>query len=235
MTHFGEDNRIITTEGTTPRAEHLHDRREVIGAIVRVQVQVEPLKRGERGGRWYDPAPITEVAALRLDSGGVHGIDEMGGTVLDVHHRDHSHSRYRGGNGVSVGFTSHYGDMRAAFGVHLSDGVAGENILIASERRFSEEDLAGGLLIEAADGPVWLDQVVVATPCVEFSRFCVGLEATERPDQRVTRALQFLGDGVRGYYAAWSLARDQLDQPEPPPDIRRGDLVFRRLPRDATD
>ena len=185
-----------------------------------MQVQVEPLKQGERGGRWYEPAPITAVAGLRLEPDGVCGVGDT--VLLDVHHRDHPRSRFRGDNGISIGFTAHYAVMRAAFGPHVADGIAGENILVASTRVWTEAELAGGLLVATADGVVLLDRVLVAAPCVEFSRFCLGLNPADRPDRRVTAALRALDGGVRGFYATASGAA------LPGPVIRPGDHVFRR-------
>lgn len=196
---------------------------DLIGPIVRVQVQVEPLKRGERGGRWYEPAPITAVAGLRLEPGGVCGVGDT--VLLDVHHSDHPQSRFRGGNGISIGFTGHYAVMRAAFGPHVADGIAGENILVTSTRVWTEAELAGGLLAATADGVVRLDRVLVAAPCVEFSRFCLGLDPAARPDRRVTTALQALDGGIRGFYATWAPGSDAA---LPGPVIRPGDRVFRR-------
>lgn len=199
----------------------------LIGSIVRVQVQAEPLKReraGDRGGRWYDPAPIHAVDALRLDAGGVHGGDDTGAMVHDVHHRDHPRSRNRGGNGISLGFTAHYEVMRAAFGAHLADGVAGENLLIASDRTWTAAELAGGVVVETAGGPVRLAQVIVASPCVEFTKFCLGLDAAERSDRRVTDALRLLDGGVRGFYATWHRTGEWAG---PAPVLRPGDRVYR--------
>ncbi|MGC4108154.1 MAG: hypothetical protein QM753_17660 [Thermomicrobiales bacterium] len=99
----------------------------LLGPIVLLQVQIAPLKQGEKPLRWYAPDAITSVSEMQLDSGGVTGFD--GETVKhDVHHRDHPLSRYRGENGVSVGFTSHYATIRGEFGDFLYDGIAGENL-----------------------------------------------------------------------------------------------------------
>lgn len=206
-----------------PDPTHHHD---LIGSVVRVQVQAQPLKvtgPGESGRRRYEPTPITSVAGLRLESGGVRGLGDA--VVLDVHHRDHPRSRFRGDNGISIGFTEHYAVMRAALGPHVADGIAGENILVASTQVWTEAELAGGLLVATADGPVQLDRVLVAAPCVEFSRFCLGLDPAARPDRRVTAALQALDGGVRGFYATWAPASDAA---LPGPVIRPGDRVFRR-------
>ena len=207
-------------------AHELTRSHDFVGSIIRVQVQAQPLKvdvPGEGGRRRYEPTPITAVAGLRLEPGGLRGIGEA--PVLDVHHRDHPRSRFRGGNGISIGFTEHYAVMRAAFGPRVADGIAGENILVASTRVWTEAELAGGLLVATADGPVQLDRVLVAAPCVEFSRFCVSLDPAARPDRRVTAALRALDGGIRGFYATWA---PRSDAALPGPVIRPGDRVFRR-------
>jgi hypothetical protein len=192
-----------------------------VGRIVRLQVQTAHLKRGEQPRRWYDPAPITEIATLRLDDGGVSGVDATGTLHHDVHHRDHPISRHRGDNGVSIGFTSHYGKMRERFGDHLADGVAGENILVESDDHLTAEGLGGSLLIESGDGIARLDEVIVAAPCVEFTRFCMRWPRDARPDRTVTEALQFLDAGMRGFYASTDLGRSTARE------LRVGDMVYR--------
>jgi hypothetical protein len=191
-----------------------------VGRIVRLQVQTAHLKRGEQPRRWYDPAPITEVATLRLEDGGVSGVDADGTVHHDVHHRDHPISRHRGDNGVSVGFTSHYAAMRERFGAHLPDGVAGENILVESGDRHTVEALGGTLLIETGDGIARLADVTIAAPCVEFTRFCLRWPKDARPDRTVTEALRFLDGGMRAFYARADLAATTARE------LRVGDMVF---------
>jgi hypothetical protein len=197
----------------------MSDSLEPIGRIVRLQVQTAHLKRGEQPHRWYDPAPITEVAALTLDPGGVTGIGTDGTVHHDVHHRDHPLSRNRGDNGVSIGFTGHYGLMRERFGPHLADGIAGENILVESDDVHTEAGLDGEVLIKTTVGLLRLSRVKVAPPCVEFTRYCLQWPHDRRPDRRVTEALQFIDNGVRGFYASFS--------PDSVREVRAGDRVFR--------
>jgi hypothetical protein len=193
---------------------------EPIGRIVRLQVQTAHLKQGTQPRRWYDPAPITDVAVLLLDEGGVTGIASDGSTHHDVHHRDHPISRNRGDNGISIGFTSHYAVMRDRFGAHISDGVAGENILVDSGTVQTEETLTGTLVIETAAGTVRLEQIIAAPPCVEFTRFCMRWPPDLRPDRTVTEGLRFLDAGMRGFYAA--LAPDERTGS----GFAIGDMVF---------
>lgn len=178
---------------------------ELIGRIVRLQVQESSLKVGERLRRWYDPAPIRAVPTLMLDENGVVGRTDMDAMILDVHNVTHPATKNRtGSNGISVGFTSHYGAMRARFGEHLTDGIAGENILVATERLFTEPDFAVGIRIETDDGAtIDLEQVIIAEPCVEFSRFALCYPHDAPTDRAVTDALNFLREGVRGFYATY--------------------------------
>ena len=177
---------------------------ELIGRIVRLQVQESSLKVGERLRRWYEPGPIRAVPMLTLDARGVTGREADGTAVPDVHNATHPASKYRGENGVSVGFTSHYAVMQARFGDHLVDGIAGENILIATDRVFAEADFAAGIHIEAVDGAlVRLDEVIGAEPCVEFSRYALRYPLDAPSDRAVTDALTFLREGTRGFYATY--------------------------------
>ncbi|MCA1669175.1 MAG: hypothetical protein LC793_17635 [Thermomicrobia bacterium] len=178
---------------------------EVIGRIVRLQVQESSLKVGDRLRRWYDPAPIRAVPMLTLDANGVVGQSDSGETILDVHNATHPATKNRAGsNGISIGFTAHYGAMRARFGDHLPDGIAGENILVATERVFTEAEFAAGIRIETSDGAtIDLQQVIIAEPCVEFSRFALRYPLAAPSDRAVTDALNFLREGTRGFYAAY--------------------------------
>jgi hypothetical protein len=176
-----------------------------IGTIMRLQIQESSLKVGSNPRR-YDPAPIQSVPALSLSPAGVVGLAENGETIVDVHHHDHPASKNRRGeNGVSLGFTAHYLAMRQRFGRHLRDGIAGENILIEVDRQLLVEDLAGGVVIEgASERRLELRPVIVAAPCVEFTRYALNFPDGARPDATVTEALRFLDAGMRGFYATYS-------------------------------
>jgi hypothetical protein len=175
-----------------------------IGTVVRLQVQESSLKVGVKPRR-YDPAPLRSVPAISLSAAGVVGLAENGESIVDVHHCEHPSSKNRGGeNGISLGFTGHYREMRQRFGQHLRDGIAGENILIEVDRQFQVEDLASGVVVEGADErPLELRPVIVAAPCVEFSRYALKFPDGARPDATVTEALRFLDAGMRGFYATY--------------------------------
>ncbi len=191
-----------------------------LGPIVRLQVQRASLKIGTPPHRRYDPAALLTVPAIEVSAAGAVGLTDRGERVTDVHHRAHPASKNRGENGISIGFSSHYDAMREALDRdRLAEGSAGENMLVASERRWDEKSLAGGLLIETADGDqLRLDAVVVAVPCVEFARYALRFPDEARPDRTVTAALAFLNDGIRGYYATYA---------GPPAVVRLGDRVYR--------
>jgi hypothetical protein len=181
------------------------DEVRLIGTIVRLQIQESSLKVGDKPRR-YDPAPLRSVPAISLGPAGVVGLAENGETIVDVHHREHPSSKNRGGeNGISLGFTAHYLAMRRRFGQHLVDGIAGENILIEADSPFSVEDLAAGVVVEGSGGrPLQLRPVIVAAPCVEFSRYALKFPDGARPDATVTEALRFLDAGMRGFYATYT-------------------------------
>jgi hypothetical protein len=181
----------------------------LLGEIVRLQVQTASLKIGQPPRRRYDPAGIHPVASLSLTPDGVRGWTEDGQSLEDVHNLTHPESKNRGGtNGISVGFDAHYDAMRARFGQHIADGIAGENILVAladKQALYGEHDFLGGITIEAANGQtIRLAQVIVAAPCAEFTRYALRFPDDARPDRTVTEALRFLDDGMRGFYAAYN-------------------------------
>jgi hypothetical protein len=174
-----------------------------LGSIVRLQVQRSSLKIGERPNRVYDPSPLLDVSSLLVGGSGVTGWAN-GELVVDVHHAEHPGSKHNGGNGISVGFTAHYREMRQAFGARLTDGIAGENVLVETDDRVPELDLVHGLVIQTSDESiVLLDQVVAAEPCVEFSRYALGDPGIAPDDPRLREALAFLRRGTRGFYATY--------------------------------
>jgi hypothetical protein len=176
--------------------------RELLGTVVRLQVQRSRLKPGPRGARVYDPAPLLEVPALEVGPRGVVGLTPDG-AFLDVHHCDHPDSRnVRLVNGLSLLPRAHYQGLRARYGSHLVDGAAGESLLLDTAGPWCEADLAGTLHLETADGePLVLTGAMAAPPCVEFSRFCLGLPVGPvGPD--VEQALVDLDGGARGFYVS---------------------------------
>lgn len=136
-----------------------------------------------------------------IDADGVTGYTSEGAVLLDVHNRRHPQSRFRGDNGISLGFTGHYREMRLRFDNGPDDGAAGENVLVGDTRVHDEASLLAGVMIESSDGPVRLTTVTAAPPCVEFTRYCLGLAAGQADRSAVAAGIEFLGRGMRGFYA----------------------------------
>ena len=171
-----------------------------IGTVTRLQIQRSSLKTGEKPDRVYDPTPLLPVPRLTVTPDGVLGAGAEGGWLVDVHHRGHPETKNEDGlHGVSVGFTSHYAAMRDRFGERIVVGCAGENIIVAADRTFTYDDLAGGIAIVASDGPerVRLRVLQVAHPCRPFTGWASG----GRVEAEVLKShLQFLDGGTRGFY-----------------------------------
>jgi len=171
-----------------------------IGTVTRLQIQRSSLKTGEKPNRVYDPTPLLPVPRLTVTPDGVLGAGAEGGWLVDVHHRAHPETKNEDGlHGVSVGFTSHYAAMRDRFGERIVVGCAGENIIVAADRMFTYDDLAGGMALVATDGPerVRLRVLQVAHPCRPFTGWASG--ARVEPDVLKSH-LQFLDGGTRGFY-----------------------------------
>jgi hypothetical protein len=113
------------------------------------------------------------VDHLYITSLGIETTTPEGGHVLDIHHIDHPNKAYDNDDLISIGFTSHYQAMRARFGEHMVDGIAGENIIIEYEQAVWSEDLGQQIAIEnAGTGRMTrYDVVSFAAPCEEFSHF----------------------------------------------------------------
>lgn len=189
----------------------------VIGVVGRLQVQRSRLKPGSPATRRYDPSPLVEVEALEVGPRGCRGLVD-GAWVLDVHHADHPDSRNVSlVNGLSVLPRRHYARMSARYGAHLSVGVAGESVLLETATDLVVEDLAGELALETADGDVDVGDPLVASPCVEFCRFALGIPPGPVEDD-VKQALVELDAGTRGFYLT----------PRASGTLRVGDRLVRR-------
>jgi len=171
-----------------------------IGTVTRLQIQRGSLKSGEKPTRMYDPTPLLAVPVLHVSPDGALGASSPDTWVVDVHHRAHPVSKNEDGlHGISLGFTSHYEAMREHFGDRVAIGCAGENIIAASDRRFSYGDLVAGVAILSPDGRerVRLKILQVAHPCRPFTGWALGKQV--EPEE-LKKHLQFLDNGMRGFY-----------------------------------
>jgi hypothetical protein len=172
-----------------------------LGTVKLVQVQPAGLIIETPEGYFYDPSRRVEVERLKITPQGIEAVSPLGGRVLDIHHKDHPETRYLGGDDVSINFTSHYAAMRAEFGEHMVDGIAGENIIIESEQEVWLIDLNQQIIIENPDskGRVLLDVEDFAAPCEEFSHFAARSQHERLPADQLKATLQFLNNGRRGF------------------------------------
>jgi hypothetical protein len=206
--------------------------------VIRVQVQLDRMKPGLPPRRRYEPGVLREVAELRVTPDGAIGVDRDGTEHLDVHNGPPPHTRNTTGRkGLSIMTTGDYAALRQRYGAHLTDGIAGESVLLeyapglggrALPTTLSLVDApppsgaAEGGVIPAADpapGRLALTDVHVAKPCVPFARFCLRREDFEVDDE-ITAALAHLDDGARGYKMTASAAAA----------IRPGDVLIVDLP-----
>ncbi len=187
----------------------------LLGPIVRLQVQRDPLKTRGIG---YDPTGILAVPEAAIGPLGIVGRHE-GAWVLDTHHAAHPRSQAGGRRALSIGFTGHYDRMADRFGA-APLGCAGENLIVEIPARLEVSDLAGTLVVHGSDGEFELHRARVAAPCAEFTSWIKGLDTVvakvDQPDD-----IAFLDDGMRGYI----LDVSHLERPMP---VRVGDEVWVR-------
>jgi hypothetical protein len=178
------------------------DGNELLGRVVRLQVQTGHLKPG-RQPRRYDPAPLLDVPELVIEPRGVRGVTADGEVIIDGHHADHPQTRHvRPYSALSVMARGDYAALRARYGSHVTDGIAGEALLIDGPG-LAGRDLSAGLVVETVDGlPLTVDGVIPTTPCVEFARFCLGEEPSTTVSDDVRRAMLELRGGARGFLGA---------------------------------
>jgi hypothetical protein len=188
-----------------------------LGPIVLLQVQLRPLKVGEKPNRIYDPQALRTVPALTLT---VEGVEHRAGgtTVFDVHHRQHPDSRLTetGENAISIGFTAHYAQIRQRFGHPAPLGCGGENILVDHDHRVSPGQVMRGLVIRRSDGQlVPLVGARVAAPCRPFAGYLFGRLVSK---EDLKAGVAYLDQGMRGYYS-------RLEQANPA-TVEVGDYVY---------
>ncbi len=192
-----------------------------IGVVSLTQVQPVGLIVDTPSGYLYDPSRRVEVPHLHLTAHGVEGETTQGERMLDIHHAHHPDTHNNGQNAISIGFTSHYREMRARFGSHMQDGVGGENIIIDSDQQFWLEDLGRQLVFQdqESDRKVYFDVIKFAAPCEEFSHFAANSQHERLSAEELKATLQFLADGRRGFLLALSEGQESAL-------IKPGDLVF---------
>lgn len=173
----------------------------LIGVVQQLQIQRSSLKIGEKPQQTYNPASLLVVDSLEISPAGAVGCLADGARIIDVHNAGHPESKNSGVNGISVGFTAHYRSMRARFGPHLGDGIAGENILIETASPLSLADLGARLAFQGSGPLVYLDDLLVARPCVPFAHFAHRASPGSLAADVVKETLQFLNEGKRGFYA----------------------------------
>lgn len=193
----------------------------LLGYVKLTQLQPTGLIINTPSGEFYDPSRRVVVDSLQISPLGIESITPDGEHVLDIHHIDHPDKKYDNDDLVCIGFSSHYAAMRARFGEHMVDGVAGENIIIQAEKEIWPEDLGQRLGFESSEtGDItFLDVVKFAAPCEEFSHFAAQSQHKRLPAAELKATLQFLGNGRRGYLLVLSDGHE-------PVNVQPGDRVF---------
>jgi hypothetical protein len=172
-------------------------------------------------GYFYDTSRLVQVDRLVITPLGIEATIPGGEHVLDIHHINHPDKAYDDDDLVCVGFTSHYDAMRAHFGEHMVNGIAGENIIIEYSEEIWPDDLSQQLGIENQDTGEMaiLEMVSFAAPCVEFSQFCAKSQYERIAADQLKEILQFLGNGRRGFLLVLSKMHDVIT-------VRPDDKVF---------
>jgi hypothetical protein len=192
-----------------------------IGQVKLTQLQPNGLIIETPSGYFYDASRRVVVDRLLISPLGIEATLPDGEQVLDIHHINHPDKAYDDDDLVCIGFTSHYDAMRARFGEHMVDGVAGENIIIDCGIEVWPEDLGKEIVIENSDtgAKTVLDMMSLAAPCEEFSHFAANSQDTRLPATKLKETLQFLGNGRRGYLLVMREGQETAT-------IQPGDEVF---------
>jgi len=191
-----------------------------LGKIKMVQIQPSGLIVKSQSGDYFDPTRRVVVDRLIITPLGVEAFLEDGKQILDIHHINHPGKAYGKKDLVSIGFTSHYDAMRARFGEHMQDGIAGENIIIDYDQEVWTKDLGQKILFEnqATGKHVSLDLLKYAKPCHEFSQFAAN-SFEKLPSEVLKSTLMFLNNGRRGFLLV-------LSEGQAGAVVQPGDRVF---------
>jgi len=192
-----------------------------LGRVKLVQIQPDGLIIETPSGYIYDASRLVQVDRLRITSLGIEATTPQGERVLDIHHVNHPDKAYDEDDLISIGFTSHYQAMRARFGEHMVDGIAGENIIIEYNKEVWTEDLGPQIAIENTETGqmTLLDLVCFAAPCDEFSHFAAQSQDKRLPAADLKSTLKFLNNGRRGFLL---VLRDGQEAAA----VQAGDRVF---------
>jgi len=195
---------------------------EKLGRVKLVQLQPSGLIIETPSGAFYDASRRVEVNRLLITSKGIEATLPEGEHVLDIHHIDHPDKAYDNNDLICIGFTSHYDAMRARFGEHMVDGIAGENIIIEYGEEVWPEDLGQQIIIVSTvtDQRTLLDVVCFAAPCDEFSHFAARSQQERLPAVEHKSTLKFLNNGRRGFLLVLSKGQETAT-------VQPGDRVFR--------
>ncbi len=198
------------------------DEMDSLGRVKLVQLQPSGLIIETPSGYFYDASRRVEVDHMHITSKGIEATTPEGEHVLDIHHIDHPDKAYDNNDLICIGFTSHYDAMRARFGEHMVDGIAGENIIIEYGEEVWPEDLGQQIVIENIDTGhrTLLDVVCFAAPCDEFSHFATGSQQARLPAEELKSTLQFLNNGRRGFLLVLSDGQETAT-------VQPGDKVYR--------
>jgi hypothetical protein len=178
----------------------------LIGHIIRLQIQRQPLKRAVGAERLYELTHLAQVDALTLSPQGASAHLD-GDVVLDVHHMQHPLTRFRAEdqNALSFNVSGHYAQMRDKFGPHITPGCAAENILIEFAPGIDSAQLRNGIAITTRSAAVLkLQAIQSAPPCAPFSRWALAHASGNNVSPQLQKdALQFLDHGMRGFYCEY--------------------------------
>jgi hypothetical protein len=196
-----------------------------LGQVGQVQLQPNGLIIGSPGktptGYFFDPSRLVEVDQLTITPLGIEATLPDGEHVLDIHHINHPDKAYGDDDLVCVGFSAHYEAMHRQFGDHIKMGIAGENIIIDYPEEIWPDTLGQKLGIEnQTTGEVAvLEMVSHASPCTEFSQFCLQSPYEKPAADAMKKTLQFLSNGRRGFLLVLGGQHDAVG-------VRAGDQVF---------
>jgi len=200
----------------------MKEKLQFLGTITLTQLQPEGLIIQKSEEYFYDHTRLMRADQLKITPSGIEAVGPDGRRILDIHHLDHPGKAYDKEDLVCIGFSSHYAAMRARFGEHMQDGLAGENIIVDTEEEIWPEQLGEQIAIENKEtgSLAYLRVTRYARPCGEFSHFAANSQDKRLPAKELKDTLQFLDHGRRGYLLV--AGKDQG-----PFTVQPGDRVYR--------
>jgi hypothetical protein len=177
-----------------------------IGKIVAIQIQTQ-----------VDAESLISVPKAFLAPNGVTGVQENGEEIQDIRHSEHPETiATNESKPLHMTFTNRYAEIREQFGEHVTDGMAGEHIIVQVNYPFDKHGMGNSLVLHNQQNGkmVRLVETQKLEATLELANF---IKKDTIPEAMSEAAVEFLAE-KRGYSA-----QPQIDEAV---EVNIGDVLY---------